>query len=211
MNNNTKSDPLSSTLLSSSSHQRVLVTNSSLPSIYSTGGGGSYDILLLPDNVMITNVTRKKISMFVDFIFGQPIPSTFDVQPSPWDQLILICGHQKKDKRCGTIGPLLQRSFENIIQQQQQNKKHQSANQNIQVMLVSHLGGHAFAGNVVLYTHHGLRAIWYGRVTPCQCEDIINHSLNKDQILQQHLRGILQVGEDRYDTPLTPIPSSLEW
>ncbi|CAO3634926.1 unnamed protein product [Cunninghamella blakesleeana] len=199
--NDTSSTPSTST--SSFKHQRVLVTNTSLSSIYSTSSN-HYDILLLPDNVIISNVSRKNINQFVDFIFGQPT-FLFQVQPSPWDQYIMICGHLKKDKRCGTIGPLLHQSFEKIIQEKKLNR--------IQVMLVSHLGGHAFAGNVVLYTHHGLRAIWYGRVnSPCKCEEIINHSICKDQVLQQHLRGILQVGEERYDTPLTPIPSSsLDW
>jgi hypothetical protein len=109
---------------------RVLVTNASLPSQYSTKG---VDILVLPDNKIVANVTRKRIEGFVDLVYGQSA-SDFDIHPSPWSNLILVCGHRRKDKRCGTIGPMLQQAFDQALEQH-------SMETQCQVMLVSHLGG----------------------------------------------------------------------
>ncbi|KAI8338035.1 Sucrase/ferredoxin-like-domain-containing protein [Chlamydoabsidia padenii] len=178
---------------------RVLVTNSSLPSRYSTKG---VDILILPDNKIIANVTRKRIQGFVDLIFGQPAPPDIVIHPSPWNNLILVCGHGRKDKRCGTIGPMLQQAFDQAL-------GHYSIENQCQVMLVSHLGGHAFAGNVVLYTHQGLRSIWYGRITPCHCLNIVRYSICQDHVLQEFVRGILQAGSDKENKPYLSL--SLEW
>lgn len=54
--------------------------------------------------------------------------------------------------------------------------------------------GHAFAGNMVIYTHQGQRAIWYGRVTPCHCPDIVTKTIQQDRILQNLARGVFEVG-----------------
>lgn len=54
--------------------------------------------------------------------------------------------------------------------------------------------GHAFAGNVVLYTHNGQRAIWYGRVTPCHCEEIVQLSILQDRVIQELVRGVFDAG-----------------
>ncbi|KAI8097734.1 Sucrase/ferredoxin-like-domain-containing protein, partial [Halteromyces radiatus] len=178
--------------------QRVLVTNTSLPSAYSSKG---LDILVLPDNMIIANVTKNRLPSFVDFIFGHPT-SDFDIHPSPWQNLILVCGHRRKDRRCGTIGPMLEQAFHQAIENDILKDK-------CKVMLVSHLGGHVFAGNVVLYTHGGLRSIWYGRITPCHCLDIIRYSIHQDHVLQEFVRGILQAGADMEQEPSMNL--SLEW
>ncbi|CAO3592790.1 unnamed protein product [Absidia cylindrospora] len=151
--------------------------------------------------MIIANVTRKRIQALVDFIFGQPT-SDFDLHPSPWDNLVLVCGHRRKDRRCGTIGPMLQRAFQQAI-------LHYSLQDQCQVMLVSHLGGHALAGNIILYTHQGLRSIWYGRITPCHCINIVRYSLCQDHVLQDYVRGVLQAGSDKSTKPYMTL--SLEW
>lgn len=44
------------------------------------------------------------------------------------------------------------------------------------VAKISHIGGHKYAGNVIIYLPNGT-AIWYGRVTPRDVGAIVRHSL----------------------------------
>ncbi|KAI9249902.1 Sucrase/ferredoxin-like-domain-containing protein [Sporodiniella umbellata] len=158
---------------------RVMVSCCSLPSLHSTQRK-SIDILLLPDNLLFSNITPRRVDALLDYIYGRPCTYSFSVYPCPWPTLFLVCGHGAKDKRCGTIGPMLQAELLQVVES------------DTKVALVSHLGGHAFAGNLVVYTHSGQRAIWYGRVTPCYCPEIVQYSLN-DKVIQELVRGIFQV------------------
>ncbi|KAI8076457.1 Sucrase/ferredoxin-like-domain-containing protein [Gilbertella persicaria] len=162
--------------------QRVIVTNCSLPSVHSTRGT---DILLLPDNIIISNITPKRVDTLLDYIFGKPCYHAFSTYSFPYSSLILVCGHGNKDRRCGTIGPILLESLEQA--------SHQAGEESTKVALVSHLGGHAFAGNLVVYTYHGRRAIWYGRVTPCYCKDIVENTLDDNKVIEDLVRGIFEV------------------
>ncbi|KAI9275452.1 Sucrase/ferredoxin-like-domain-containing protein [Phascolomyces articulosus] len=172
----------STQLLEQKPSHRIMVTNASLPTRYSNQRN-AHDVILMPDNVIIANVTPRRAMALLDFAYG--CPSGFVTYPSPYADLLLVCGHRKKDKRCGTIGPMLLKALEDALRMCQVEA---------QVALVSHLGGHAFAGNLVIYTHQGQRAIWYGRVTPCHCLDIIQQSVVEDRIIQELLRAVFQAG-----------------
>lgn len=113
-------------------NQRVIVTNSSLPSTYSTTG---MDIILLPDNIIISNITLKKVDPLLDYIFGKPCYQAFSTYPCPFSSLILVCGHGNKDSRCGTVGPMLQNAL------QQASLQATKEEGTTKVALVSHLGG----------------------------------------------------------------------
>ncbi|CAO3637676.1 unnamed protein product [Mucor hiemalis] len=181
-------------------NQRVIITNSSLPTIHSTSSS-AMDIILLPDNIIISNITSKRVDSLLDYIFGKPCFQAFSIYPCPYSSLILVCGHGSKDRRCGTVGPMLQKAL------QQASLSATKEEGTTEVALVSHLGGHAFAGNLVVYTHNGHRAIWYGRVTPCYCKDIIENSLDDDKIIQDLVRGIFEVKS----RPSLACQAKLEW
>lgn len=53
------------------------------------------------------------------------------------------------------------------------------------MLSVSHIGGHKFAGNVIVYPG----GIWYGRVQPCHVPAIIDETCVKGEVLQPLLRG----------------------
>ncbi|KAF2250662.1 hypothetical protein BU26DRAFT_268090 [Trematosphaeria pertusa] len=61
---------------------------------------------------------------------------------------VLICGHGGRDKRCGVLGPMLQSAF-----------RQEFARRGVdaQVGLISHVGGHKYAGNVIIYVPPALR------------------------------------------------------
>ncbi|KAG2152938.1 Sucrase/ferredoxin-like-domain-containing protein [Suillus clintonianus] len=52
----------------------------------------------------------------------------------------------------------------------------------------SHVGGHKFAGNCIIYTPRGA-GVWYGRVTPHEVESIVKHTIIDGQVLPIILRG----------------------
>ena len=82
---------------------------------------------------------------------------------------VFICGHGGRDSRCGIMGSLLRNEFKSYVQRAMDVR----SNKTPKVALISHIGGHAFAGNVIIYfplspTNHFLagKGIWYGRVEP---------------------------------------------
>jgi len=69
------------------------------------------------------------------------------------------------------------------------------------VGLISHIGGHKFAGNVILYIPHGSMlstgqpnplagsGIWYGRVEPKHVEGIVQETLLGGRVIKELFRG----------------------
>ncbi|MCJ1401422.1 hypothetical protein MMC11_004635 [Xylographa trunciseda] len=109
--------------------------------------------------------------------------------------VILICGHGGRDKRCGILGPLLQAEFHRALEE---SSTPNSAG--AQVALVSHIGGHKFAGNVIVYLPPGFRVdgevaplagqgVWYGRVEPSHVEGIVAETVGRGRVVRELVRG----------------------
>jgi len=52
----------------------------------------------------------------------------------------------------------------------------------------SHIGGHKFSGNVVVYTPQG-SGVWYGRVTPHEVPAVVKTTICEGKVLPALLRG----------------------
>lgn len=108
---------------------------------------------------------------------------------------ILICGHGGRDQRCGILGPILQSAFRSTLSR---------AGIDADVGLISHIGGHKYAGNVIIYvppkfSSNSLKGtgIWYGRVGPEQVEGVVEETFVKGRIITELLRGgVTQNGEN---------------
>jgi hypothetical protein len=133
-----------------------------------------------------------------------------DVRPIR-EILVLICGHGGRDERCGVYGPLLQAEFEDQLTRQNISLfKEASGEEPVQtedgaageseltarVGLISHIGGHKFAGNVIIYipptfAHNALagKGIWYGRVGPEQVEGIVTKTILEGKVIKDIFRG----------------------
>lgn len=133
------------------------------------------------------------------------------------DILVLICGHGGRDARCGIAGPVLRAEFEEKLE-----------NEGIEVLqgaveigmkdyeriegpvgpektaarvgLISHIGGHKFAGNVIIYIPPGYKVegkahplaghgIWYGRIEPKHVEGIVKETVMKGNVVADKFRG----------------------
>ncbi|EXJ93556.1 hypothetical protein A1O1_01948 [Capronia coronata CBS 617.96] len=127
---------------------------------------------------------------------------------------ILICSHGQRDSRCGILGPLLHAEFARYMEQRQDQDDTGSdsslssvvspeSNINVNIGMVSHIGGHKWAGNVIFYIpptftsqHHQHRrhplagmGIWYGRVEPRHVQGIVEQTLMQGKVIQDLFRG----------------------
>jgi len=141
------------------------------------------------------------------------------------DVVVLICGHGGRDVRCGIMGPALRAEFKRQFPRAGVDVLHgpvldesisapplagttNDPPRTARVGLISHIGGHKFAGNIIVYipptwknnggNPHPLagHGVWYGRVEPRHVEGIINDTVVKGNVVQDHFRGaIKQDGE----------------
>lgn len=208
---------------------KVLVTNSSFPS--SIGARGNDETwtsaYLFPRFQYIPRIanTQDGHRAFAQELLqpastASPSPPTetsthFTPQPVT-APVVLICGHGSRDRRCGVYGPILRDHFEAHLPLTI--PPSHPARRNPHVALISHIGGHAFAGNVILYIPLGYipprtakghdgegqtnklagSGIWYGRVEPESVVDIVRETIVGGRILERLFRG----GIDRNGMPL---------
>lgn len=100
---------------------------------------------------------------------------------------IFICGHGGRDQRCGILGPILQEAFA---------KETQRRGIDADVAVISHIGGHKFAGNVIIYVPPSMQdnalkgtGIWYGRIEAEHVEGVVDETLMKGRVIFDLLRG----------------------
>lgn len=164
-------------------------------------------------------LTRK--SAYQNLLYG-----VTDVE----DVMVLICGHGGRDARCGLYGPLLKGEFERLLPEFGVGVSREAVEADpglsagamlgdwktpvsdetnvkgvggvsARVGLISHIGGHKFAGNVIIYIPPGMRTrggaehalagkgIWLGRVEPRHVEGIIRETILEGKVIEDMFRG----------------------
>lgn len=134
------------------------------------------------------------------------------------DVLVLICGHGGRDERCGIMGTLLREEFEKRLSadgftisrdavpvtatdaQEAIGMNADPDRTGARVGLISHIGGHKFAGNVIIYIPPGSKVgskahplagcgIWYGRVEPRHVEGLVAETILRGTVVEELYRG----------------------
>ncbi|KAF8640036.1 hypothetical protein AX17_001278 [Amanita inopinata Kibby_2008] len=67
-----------------------------------------------------------------------------------------------------------------------------SASKRALILRTSHIGGHKYAGNCIIYTPQG-SSVWYGRVSPHEVESIVSKTIIDGLVLPPLLRGGLNL------------------
>jgi hypothetical protein len=144
---------------------------------------------------------------------GRAYLATRDVR----DAVVLVCGHGGRDQRCGVMGPMLRGEFARVfgevgvdVVEAPPSDEGAAGNETgkgirtARIGLISHIGGHKFAGNVIVYIppdatvdtgaekrEHPLAGcgVWYGRVEPSHVEGIVRETVLKGNIVLEHFRG----------------------
>ncbi|TFK76138.1 hypothetical protein BDN72DRAFT_786551, partial [Pluteus cervinus] len=70
--------------------------------------------------------------------------------------------------------------------------KEVAAAKRVLIIRNSHMGGHKYAGNCILYTPQG-SSIWYGRVTPHEVPSVVENTILAGLVLPPLLRGGLNI------------------
>lgn len=123
--------------------------------------------------------------------------------------------------RCGIMQPVLHAEFERVLQRKgfsttgDKDKDTVDAPSHANIAAISHIGGHKYAGNVIIYIPPQLRAsyssgdtpaisplagkgIWYGRVEPKHVEGIVEETIFKGNVVEEHFRGGIGMNGEIY-------------
>lgn len=75
-------------------------------------------------------------------------------RPCPHRYLILLCSQKTRDARCGQSAPLLRREFERHLRPLGLYRDlHDERPGGVGIYFISHVGGHKFSANVMIYRH----------------------------------------------------------
>jgi len=88
-----------------------------------------------------------------------------------YDYFVFVCCHTQKDDRCAYCGPILLKALTDVAASSGKASR-------VGIFAVNHIGGHKYAGNVLMYTRR--RAMWYGYVCPKDVPLLMNGMLGEE-------------------------------
>jgi (2Fe-2S) ferredoxin len=134
-----------------------------------SGPGTGHDILVFPEAVRYRGVRETDLAALVEdhLVVGDRLAAGLRYEALTGHH-VFVCIHGRRDQRCGDCGPPLIERFKALL------ADHHLADQ-VAVHGTSHVGGHRFAGNVLIYPG----GCWYGHVS----------LKDAPRIIEQHLAG----------------------
>lgn len=109
--------------------------------------------------------------------------------------------------RCGVMAPALESEFKRVLQARGFTSADSDGTtvdgpNHANIGLISHVGGHKYAGNVIVYIPpkmtvgnysepHPLagKGIWYGRIEPKHVEGLVEETILGGKVVTDHFRG----------------------
>ena len=164
---------------------RLMLSASNIPVPENPEVEGSSRVLLLPSFTWVDNVTPSNVPELISHVINSaptnttpldhkdpatsllsppqtPLPSDlqFKIQDCPHTYLILLCSQKTRDARCGQSAPLLRREFERHLRPLGLYRDlHDERPGGVGIYFVSHVGGHKFAANVLIYRRVGAAGV----------------------------------------------------
>jgi (2Fe-2S) ferredoxin len=147
----------------------------------------NFSVLVFPDMIRYTNVNADNVEQVVNDVANKNVLNTTFKKEKLEGAQIFICAHANKDMRCGICGPRLYQSFIEKLPQSSY------ADKPVAIRRVSHIGGHKFAGNLIIYQYSNkTRKVfgdWYGYVDENDVDRLIQEHLVKNNIVTDIWRG----------------------
>ncbi|KAJ5788396.1 hypothetical protein N7457_003386 [Penicillium paradoxum] len=188
-----------------SKHGRIMISASNLNGPNGEVPGGSKTtILLLPSFTFVDEVAysdvKHVVEKFIDVPLGSPSQPVTDSRltsrPCPHDYVILLCSHKRRDARCGITAPLIKKEMERHLRKRNLYRDMDDDRPGgVGIYFVSHVGGHKFSANVLVYRKKEQQMIWLARVKPEHCEGIVNYTVLEGKVV--HPEWQLRGGFDR--------------
>lgn len=153
-------------------------------------------------------LTESTVDGFVDDVLVNGKPWASSIQEALTGSHVFVCAHGSRDKRCGVCGPAL---IEKLIEE----IEIRGLTNQITVSPCSHIGGHKYAGNVIIYSpdsdgkitgHWWDKFPWYmeacfrfplfvyrfdhihfryGYVTPDDVPELIDQHIDQGQVIER--------------------------
>ncbi|KAL8469671.1 hypothetical protein ACS0TY_032502 [Phlomoides rotata] len=150
------------------------------------------DVLIFPDMIRYRRLTHFDIDTFVEEVLVKNV-EWLPGSPEPlrgW--YIFVCCHGSRDRRCGVCGPSVISKFKTEIQSRGLQGK-------VSVGPCSHIGGHKYAGNVIIFGPNIKKEItghWYGYVMPEDVSLLLEQHIGKGEIVDFLWRGQMGLSEE---------------
>ncbi|KAK4439686.1 Altered inheritance of mitochondria protein 32 [Sesamum alatum] len=150
------------------------------------------DVLIFPDMIRYRRLTHFDVDTFVEEVLvkdGEWLPGSPEALRG-W--YIFVCCHGTRDRRCGVCGPSVISKFKNEIESRGLQGK-------VSVSPCSHIGGHKYAGNVIIFGPNMKKEVtghWYGYVMPEDVPLLLEQHIGKGEIVDFLWRGQMGLSEE---------------
>ncbi|KAI1830716.1 hypothetical protein DTO006G1_2021 [Penicillium roqueforti] len=160
-------------------------------------------VLILPSFTYVDSVTQKDvpdlIARYIDHPSDQQNGSPangMNARACELDYVVLLCSHGRRDARCGITAPLIKRELERQLRPLGLDRDPDDSRVGgVGIFFVSHVGGHKFSANVLIYRKKDQQMIWLARVRPEHCEGIVKYTILQGKVV--HPESQLRGGFDR--------------
>jgi hypothetical protein len=150
------------------------------------------DILIFPDMIRYRRLTHFDVETFVEEVLvkdGEWLPGTAEALKGSY---AFVCAHGTRDRRCGVCGPAIINRFKEEIENNNLQGK-------VSVRPCSHIGGHKYAGNVIVFGSSITGEVtghWYGYVMPEDVPGLLEQHIEKGKIVDWLWRGQMGLSEE---------------
>ncbi|KAJ1410815.1 Thioredoxin-like ferredoxin [Sesbania bispinosa] len=149
------------------------------------------DVLIFPDMIRYRRLTHFDVETFVEEVLvkdGEWLPGTPEALKGSY---VFVCSHGSRDRRCGVCGPVLVSRFREEIELHGLQGK-------VFVSPCSHIGGHKYAGNVIIFgssMNGEVTGHWYGYVAPEDVPLLLQQHIIKGEVIDLLWRGQMGLSE----------------
>ncbi|CAI9763178.1 unnamed protein product [Fraxinus pennsylvanica] len=143
------------------------------------------DVLVFPEMIIYRSLKDSDVDGFVEDVLVNGKPWASGVQEALTGTYVFVCAHNNRDRRCGVCGHVLIEKFKEDIESK-------GLQNQVVVTACSHVGGHKYAGNVIIFSADAEGKIsgnWYGYVTPNDVPELIDQQIGKGEIIERIWRG----------------------
>ncbi|PRQ54038.1 putative thioredoxin-like ferredoxin [Rosa chinensis] len=150
------------------------------------------DVLIFPDMIKYRGLKESDVDSFVDDVIVNDKAWASGAREVLTGSHVFVCAHGSRDRRCGVCGPVLIDKF--IEEAELRGLKDQ-----VFVSPCSHIGGHKYAGNLIIYSPGAdgkITGHWYGYVAPDDVPELLDEHIGKGKIIERLWRGEMGVSAE---------------
>lgn len=143
------------------------------------------DVLIFPEMIKYRGLEESNVESFFEDVLVNGKPWAAGVPEVLAGSHVFVCAHGSRDVRCGVCGPVL-------IEKLNEEIELRGLKDQVSVTACSHIGGHKYAGNVIIYSpgpDEKMMGHWYGYVTPNDVPELLDQHIAKGEVIKRLWRG----------------------